>query len=216
MRILEAIRQVNSKIKFYQASSSEMLGKVQTMPQNEQTPFYPRSPYGVSKLYAHWMTVNYRESYNFFGCSGILFNHESPRRGIEFVTKKITNAVARIKKGLDKELRLGNLDSKRDWGYAGDYVEAMYLMLQNEKPIDYVIGTGIVHSVRDFCDAAFKLVDLNYNDYVVVDPLFYRPAEVDILLADASKAKKELKWEPKVSFEKLVEMMVEEDMKNTI
>lgn len=212
-RLLEAIRQIDTNIKFYQASSSEMFGKVQQMPQSEKTPFYPRSPYGVSKLYAHWMNINYRESYNIFACNGILFNHESPRRGVEFVTRKITNTVAKIKKGKAKELRLGNLDSKRDWGFAGDYVEAMYLMMQMDKPDDYVVGTGVVHSVREFCDEAFKFVGLNYLDYVVVDPKFYRPAEVDILLADSTKAKKELGWKPKVAFDELVSMMVESDLK---
>lgn len=212
-RLLESIRQVNPKIKFYQASSSEMFGKVQETPQNEKTPFYPRSPYGVAKLYGHWITINYRESYDMFACSGILFNHESPRRGIEFVTRKITNAVARIKKGLDSELRLGNLDAKRDWGFAGDYVEAMYLMMQKDKSDNYVIGTGETHSVREFCDIAFKHVGLNYEDFVVVDPKFYRPAEVDLLIADNTKAKKELDWKPKVMFNELVEMMVESDLR---
>lgn len=213
LRILEAIRIVNKNIKFYQASSSEMFGKVVDTPQNESTPFYPRSPYGVSKLFAHWMTINYRESYGIFACSGILFNHESPRRGIEFVTRKITNGVARIKRGLDKELRLGNLDAKRDWGFAGDYVKAMQLMLENKTPSDYVIGTGKTHTVREFCELAFKYVGLDYKEYVVVDPKFFRPAEVDILLADYTKAKKELRWKPKVSFKQLVEMMVESDLK---
>lgn len=212
-RMLEAIRQVNPKIKFYQASSSEMFGKVQEVPQKETTPFYPRSPYGVAKVYGHWITINYRESYDIFACSGILFNHESPRRGLEFVTRKITDGVARIKLGRQKELRLGNLDSKRDWGYAGDYVDAMWKMLQQKKADTFVIGTGETHSVKEFCDVAFKHVGLNYKDYVIQDPEFYRPAEVDLLVADASKARKVLKWEPKVIFNELVEMMVEEDLR---
>lgn len=214
LRMLESIRQINPKIRFYQASSSEMFGKVVEMPQSEQTPFYPRSPYGVAKLFAHWTTVNYRESFNLFACSGILFNHESPRRGTEFVTRKITTTVAKIKKGLEKELKLGNLDAKRDWGFAGDYVEAMYLMLNRDKPEDFVIGTGQTHTVREFCDLAFKTVGLDYNDYVVVDPAFFRPAEVDILLADSTKAQNELGWKPKVDFEQLVAMMVESDLKS--
>ncbi|MCK9368764.1 GDP-mannose 4,6-dehydratase [Candidatus Dojkabacteria bacterium] len=212
-RVLEAIRQVNPKIKFYQASSSEMFGKVQETPQRETTPFYPRSPYGVAKVYGHWITVNYRESYNMFAASGILFNHESPRRGLEFVTRKITDGVAKIKYGKAKELRLGNLESKRDWGFAGDYVEAMWLMLQQEKPDTFVIGTEETHSVKEFCDIAFKHVGLNYKDYVKKDQQFYRPAEVDLLIADASKAKKILGWKPKVQFNELVEMMVEADLK---
>jgi GDPmannose 4,6-dehydratase len=211
-RVLEAIRLVNPKIKFYQASSSEMFGKVRETPQTESTPLYPRSPYGVAKVYGHWITINYRESYNIFACSGILFNHESPRRGKEFVTKKITNAVAQIKMGLKKELRLGNLDSKRDWGFAGDYVRAMWLMLQQPGPDDYVIATGRTHSVRDFCKIAFERVGLDYNDYVKIDPKFVRPAEVDLLLGDSTKAQKALKWEIKVSFEDLVKMMVDADM----
>lgn len=211
-RMLEAIRLVNPKIKFYQASSSEMFGKVHETPQNELTPFYPRSPYGVAKVYGHWITINYRESYNIFACSGILFNHESPRRGKEFVTKKITDAVARIKLGLEKELRLGNLDAKRDWGFAGDYVRAMWLMLQQKRPDDFVIATGRTHSVRDFCKIAFEHVGLDYNDFVKIDPRFVRPAEVDLLLGDSTKAQKDLKWEIKVSFEDLVKMMVEADM----
>lgn len=211
-RLLEAIRLVKSEARFYQASSSELFGKVMEVPQTELTPFYPRSPYGVSKAYAHWITVNYRESYNMFATSGILFNHESPRRGLEFVTRKITNGVARIKLGLQKELRLGNLDAKRDWGYAKDYVRAMWLMLQHDTPEDFVIGTGIARSVREFCEAAFGYVGLNYEDYVVVDERFYRPAEVDILLADPSKAKKLLDWEPSVTLDELVTMMVEADL----
>jgi GDPmannose 4,6-dehydratase len=211
-KILEGIRLLNRKIKFYQASSSEMFGKVQQVPQNEKTPFYPRSPYGVAKVYGHWITINYRESYNIFACSGILFNHESPRRGLEFVTRKITAGVARIKKGLTKNLALGNLDAQRDWGFAGDYVRAMWLMLQNDKPEDFVIATGQTHSVRDFVEAAFGRVNLDYRDYVVTDPRFVRPAEVDQLLGDSSKARKELGWEPTVSFKQLVEMMVDADM----
>lgn len=213
VNVLEAIRIVNPKIKFYQASSSEMFGKVQTVPQNEQTPFYPRSPYAAAKVYAHWMTVNYREAYGLFACSGILFNHESPLRGLEFVTRKITHGVARIKYGLTKELRLGNLEAKRDWGYAGDYVEAMWLMLQQPQPDDYVIATGEAHSVREFAMRAFAYVGLNWEDYVVVDPQFMRPADVELLVGDASKAKRVLGWKPKTTFEQLVEMMVEADLK---
>lgn len=212
-RMLEAIRQVNPETRFYQASSSEMFGKVVEVPQKETTPFYPRSPYGVAKVYAHWITVNYRESYNLYAVSGILFNHESPRRGLEFVTRKITYGVARIKLGLAKELRLGNLDARRDWGYAGDYVRAMWLMLQQDQPEDFVIGTGETHSVREFCELAFGCVGLNYCDYVVQDPRFYRPAEVDLLVSDPTKARNVLKWEPQVKFEDLVYMMVEADMK---
>lgn len=211
-RMLEAIRLVNPKIKFYQASSSEMFGKVRETPQTELTPFYPRSPYGVAKVYGHWITINYRESYNIYACSGILFNHESPRRGKEFVTKKITDHVARIKLGLEKELRLGTMDAKRDWGFAGDYVRAMWLMLQQQTPDDYVIATGRTHSVRDFCQIAFEHVGLDYNDYVKIDQRFVRPAEVDLLLGDSSKAQKALKWELKVSFEYLVKMMVDADL----
>lgn len=211
-KVLEAIRQVDRKIKFYQASSSEMFGKVQEVPQNEKTSFYPRSPYGVTKVYGHWITVNYRESYNIHASSGILFNHESPRRGLEFVTRKITDGVARIKHGLADKLALGNLDAKRDWGFAGDYVKAMWLMLQQEKPQDFVIATGRTHSVEDFVRLAFNHVDLDYKDYVVIDPRFVRPAEVDLLLGDPSLAKKVLKWEPTVSFEDLVKMMVDSDM----
>jgi len=211
-RILEAIRFVNPKIRFYQASSSEMFGKVLEVPQSEETPFYPRSPYGVAKVYGHWITVNYRESFDIFATSGILFNHESPRRGLEFVTRKISNSVASIKLGLAKELRLGNLEAQRDWGFAGDYVKAMWLMLQQEKPDNYVIGTGETHSVREFCEIAFSHIDLDYKDFVIVDEKFYRPAEVDLLISDPAKAKNELKWSPTVSFEELVKMMVDADI----
>jgi len=211
-RILEAIRFVNPKIRFYQASSSEMFGKVMEVPQKEDTPFYPRSPYGVAKVYGHWITVNYRESFDMFATSGILFNHESPRRGMEFVTRKITNAVAKIKLGMAKELRLGNLEAQRDWGFAGDYVEAMWLMLQQDHPDNYVIGTGETHAVREFCEIAFSHVDLDYKEYVVMDEKFYRPAEVDLLISDPSKARAELKWEPAVSFKELVKMMVDSDL----
>ena len=212
-RVLEAIRAVDPSIRFYQASSSEMFGKVHESPQKETTPFYPRSPYGVAKVYGHWITVNYRESYKLFACSGILFNHEAPRRGKEFVTRKITDGVARIKLGLAKELRLGNLDAQRDWGFAGDYVRAMWLMLQQEQPDDYVIATGKTHSVRDFAKAAFEAAGLgSYERYVVVDPTFVRPAEVDLLIGDASKAKRVLGWEPTVDFHALVEMMVRADL----
>jgi len=211
-RILEAIRLFDHSIRFYQASSSEMFGKVTEVPQKESTPFYPRSPYGVAKVYGHWITINYRESYDIFATSGILFNHESPRRGLEFVTRKITDAVARIKLGMQDKLSLGNLDSRRDWGFAGDYVEAMWLMLQQEKPDNYVVGTGETYSVREFCEHAFGFVDLDYQDYVVKDPRFYRPAEVDLLISDPSKAREKLGWERKVSFKDLVEMMVQSDM----
>jgi GDPmannose 4,6-dehydratase len=211
-RILEAIRLVNPKTRFYQASSSEMFGKVVEVPQKESTPFYPRSPYGVAKVYAHWITVNYRESYDLFAVSGILFNHESPRRGHEFVTRKITHAAARIKLGRANELRLGNLEARRDWGYAGDYVEGMWLMLQQDTASDYVLGTGVTHSVRDFCQAAFECLDLDYNDYVVQDPRYYRPAEVDLLVADPSKARKNLGWKPALQFHELVKMMVDADI----
>ncbi|WP_424357749.1 GDP-mannose 4,6-dehydratase [Methanocella sp. MCL-LM] len=211
-RLLEAIRTAGSDARFYQASSSEMFGKVQATPQNEKTPFYPRSPYAVAKLYGHWITVNYRESFGMYACSGILFNHESPRRGIEFVTRKISDGVARIYHGLQDELRLGNLDSKRDWGFAGDYVEAMWLMLQQENPDDYVIGTGETHSVREFCELAFGAAGLDWEKYVKIDPRFVRPAEVDLLLGDASKAKNVLGWKPKVTFPQLVKMMVESDI----
>jgi len=212
-RLLEAIRLVNPKTRFYQASSSEMFGKVREVPQTEHTSFYPRSPYGVAKVYGHWITVNYRESYDLFAVSGILFNHESPRRGLEFVTRKISYGVARIKLGLATELRLGNLEARRDWGFAGDYVEAMWMMLQLDKPDDYVVGTGQTHTVRELCDLAFSYVGLNYQDYVVQDPRFYRPAEVDLLVANPSKAKQELKWSPKVNFEDLVHRMVDVDLK---
>ena len=211
-RILDAVRVVDPGIRFYQASSSEMFGKVQAVPQTETTPFYPRSPYGVAKLYGHWITVNYRESYEMYACSGILFNHESPRRGLEFVTRKITNAVARIKLGKDKELRLGNLDAKRDWGYAKDYVRAMHLMLQQDTADDYVVSTGETYSVRRFCEIAFGHVGLNYQDYVVIDERFYRPAEVDLLVGDPAKAATKLGWKPEVSFEQLVTMMVDSDL----
>lgn len=211
-RILEAIRLVNPETRFYQASSSEMFGKVREVPQSETTPFYPRSPYGVAKVYGHWVTVNYRESYNLFACSGILFNHESPRRGLEFVTRKITHGVARIKLGLAKELRLGNLEARRDWGFAGDYVEGMWMILQQDQPDDYVICTGKTHSVREFCEAAFAHVGLNYEDYVVQDERFYRPAEVDLLVGDPAKAREKLGWKPCVSFAELVQMMVDADL----
>ncbi|MEC9095499.1 MAG: GDP-mannose 4,6-dehydratase [Planctomycetota bacterium] len=211
-RVLEAIRQVNTDIKMYQASSSEMFGKVLETPQTETTPFYPRSPYGVAKVYGYWITINYRESYNLFASNGILFNHESPLRGLEFVTRKITDGVARIKLGVQKKLLLGNLEAKRDWGFAGDFVNAMWLMLQAEAPGDFVIATGEQHSVREFCDIAFRTVGLNLEDYVGIDPRFYRPAEVETLLGDPAKAKAELGWEPQVTFEQLVTMMVEEDI----
>ena len=212
-RLLDAIRIVDPDIHFYQASSSEMFGKVVEVPQRERTPFYPRSPYGVAKVYGHWITVNYRESYGLHAVSGILFNHESPRRGLEFVTRKITHEVARIKHGLSNELRLGNLDARRDWGFAGDYVKAMALMVKSEKPVDYVIATGATHSVEQFLEVAFGYVDLDWHDYVVQDPRFVRPAEVDELVGDATKAKVELGWEPAVTFEGLVKMMVDADMK---
>ncbi len=213
LRMLEGIRQVNPKIKYYQASSSEMFGKVKTMPQAESTQLHPRSPYGVAKCFAHWITQNYRESYGMFCVSGILFNHESPRRGEEFVTRKVTKAVARIKYGKQKELRLGNLDAGRDWGHAQDYVEAMWLMMQQDKPEDFVIGTGISNSVRTMVETAFNHVGLNYKDYVVVDPKFFRPAEVEILIADASKAEKILNWKPKITFKELIIEMVDNDLK---
>lgn len=230
LRILEAIRMFSPETKFYQASTSEMFGKVQAVPQNEKTPFYPRSPYGVAKLYAHWITVNYRESYNLFACSGILFNHESPLRGIEFITRKITYNVARIKYGLEKKITVGNLDSKRDWGYAKEYVEGMYLMLQQKKPDDYVLATGETHTIRELIEYAFKFIGVDIvwkgkgiNEkgidrktskvMVEVSPKFYRPAEVDLLLGDASKAKKVLGWKPKTKFKDLIRIMVEEDIK---
>ena len=212
-RLLEAIRLVSPKTRFYQASSSEMFGKVCEVPQTELTPFYPRSPYGVAKVYAHWITVNYRESYNLFAVSGILFNHESPRRGLEFVTRKITHGAARIKLELAHELRLGNLDSRRDWGYAGDYVDAMWRMMQLDSPDDYVIGTGETHSVREFCEQAFGYLGLDYKEFVVQDPRFYRPAEVDLLVSDPAKGRQMLGWEPEVKFHELVRMMVDSDMK---
>jgi GDPmannose 4,6-dehydratase len=211
-RLLDAIRIVNPDIRFYQASSSEMFGKVVAVPQSESTPFYPRSPYGVAKLYGHWITVNYRESYGLHATSGILFNHEGPRRGLEFVTRKITHGAARIKRGLASELRLGNLDAQRDWGYAGDYVEAMWHMLQQPEPQDFVIATGETHSVREFCEVAFAHVGLDYRDHVVVDERFYRPAEVDLLVGDASKARAELGWKPRTTFGELVTMMVDADL----
>jgi len=211
-RLLDAIRIVDPDIRFYQASSSEMFGKVQAVPQVETTPFYPRSPYGCAKLYGHWITVNYRESYGLHATSGILFNHESPRRGLEFVTRKITNAVAQIKLGLQRELRLGNLEGQRDWGFAGDYVEAMWLMLQQDAPDDYVVATGETHSVRRFCEIAFGHVGLSWEDHVKVDEKFYRPAEVDLLIGDPAKAEKVLGWKRKMSFEDLVTSMVDSDL----
>lgn len=213
VRILEAIRETGLKPKFYQASSSEMFGKVQEIPQRETTPFYPRSPYGAAKVYSYWITVNYREGYDLFACNGILFNHESPRRGETFVTRKITKAVARIKLGLERELFLGNLDAKRDWGYAGDYVEAMWLMLQQDEPDDFVIATGETHSVKEFLEQAFGYAGLDWQQYVKIDPRYFRPTEVDLLIGDAGKAKQQLKWEPKVSFEALVKMMVDSDLR---
>jgi GDPmannose 4,6-dehydratase len=211
-RVLEAIRAVDPTIRFYQASSSEMFGKVRAVPQDEETPFYPRSPYGVAKVYGHWITVNYRESYDLFATSGLLFNHESPRRGKEFVTRKISDGVARIKLGLQRKLHLGNLDAQRDWGFAGDYVRAMWLMLQQPRPDDYVIATGRTHAVRDFVRLAFAAADLNWEDHVVIDPRYYRPAEVDLLVGDASKARRVLGWEPETTFEELVEQMVRADL----
>jgi GDPmannose 4,6-dehydratase len=211
-RVLDAIRIVDPQIRFYQASSSEMFGKVHEVPQRETTPFHPRSPYGVAKVYGHWITVNYRESYDLFACSGILFNHESPRRGLEFSTHKITHAVARIKMGLADELRLGNLEARRDWGYAPDYVRAMWLMLQHNHPDDYVVATGETHSVREFCQEAFGYVDLDWEKHVAVDPRFYRPAEVDLLVGDPSKAGRELHWEPTITFQQLVRIMVDADL----
>jgi GDPmannose 4,6-dehydratase len=211
-RVLEAVRLVDREMRLYQASSSEMFGKVQEVPQSERTPFYPRSPYGVAKVYGHWITVNYRESYGLFACSGILFNHESPRRGKEFATRKVTDGVARIKAGKAEKLALGNLDARRDWGYAADYVQAMWRMLQQSKPDDYVIATGETHSVRDLCEIAFSHVGLNWQDHVVVDPALVRPAEVDLLQGDAGKAKRVLGWTPQVSFPALIRMMVDADM----
>jgi GDPmannose 4,6-dehydratase len=211
-RLLDAIRLVDPGIRFYQASSSEMFGKVRETPQTERTPFHPRSPYGVAKVYGHDITVNYRESYGLFACSGILFNHESPRRGLEFVTRKVTDAAARIKHGLQRELRLGNLDARRDWGFAGDYVQAMWLMLQQEAPDDYVVATGESHSVNELVQLAFEYAGLDWEKYVVIDPTFKRPAEVDVLLGDASKARERLGWEPKVRFPELVRMMIQADL----
>jgi GDPmannose 4,6-dehydratase len=211
-RLLDAIRMVDPGIRFYQASSSEMFGKVVEVPQRESTPFYPRSPYGVAKLYGHWITVNYRESYDMHANSGVLFNHESPRRGLEFVTRKIAHAVARIKLGLDTTLALGNLDAQRDWGFAGDYVDAMWRMLQQPLPGDYVVATGETHSVREFCEVAFSHVDLDWHDHVVIDERFFRPAEVDLLVGDPSKAREQLGWKPKTSFAELVRMMVDADL----
>ncbi len=211
-RMLEAVRSVAPEARFYQASSSEMFGMVREVPQNEKTPFHPRSPYGVAKVYGHWITVNYRESYGLFACSGILFNHESPRRGLEFVTRKVTYGAAQVKLGLAHELRLGNLDARRDWGYAGDYVKAMWQILQQDQPDDYVVGTGETHSVRELCQVAFGHLDLDWQEYVVVDPEFYRPAEVDLLVSDPTKAREMLRWEPEVSFEGLIQMMVDADL----
>ncbi len=211
-RMLEAVRKAAPNARFYQASSSEQFGKVVETPQHEDTPFYPRSPYGVAKLYGHWITVNYRESFNLFAVSGILFNHESPRRGLEFVTRKISDAVARIKMGMQREVRLGNLDARRDWGFAGDYVDAMWRMLQQDTPNDYVIGTGETYAVRDFCKAAFDVVGLDYREFVVQDQRFFRPAEVDLLVSDPTRARTELGWTPTVAFAGLVQMMVEADL----
>jgi GDPmannose 4,6-dehydratase len=212
-RLLEAIRLVNPATRYYQASSSEMFGKVREVPQTEHTPFYPRSPYGVAKVYGHWITVNYRESYDLYAVSGILFNHESPRRGLEFVTRKVSYGVARIKLGQTRELRLGNLEAQRDWGFAGDYVAAMWSMLQQDTPQDYVVGSGKTHAVHELCELAFRHVGLDYHDYVVQDERFYRPAEVDLLVADPAKAMNELGWKPRVEFEELVQMMVDTDLK---
>ena len=211
-RMLEAMKKAAPNARFYQASSSEMFGKVHESPQRESTPFYPRSPYGVAKVYGHWITVNYRESFALYAVSGILFNHESPRRGLEFVTRKVTDGVARIKLGLSRELRLGNLEARRDWGFAGDYVRAMWLMLQQDTPDDYVIGTGKTWSVRQLCETAFRCAELDYREFVVQDDRFFRPAEVDLLVADASKARDTLDWDPDVTFEQLIEMMVQADL----
>ncbi len=211
-RMLEAMRMVAPKARFYQASSSEMFGKVREVPQNENTPFYPRSPYGVAKVYGHWITVNYRESYDLFACSGILFNHESPRRGLEFSTRKVTHGAARIKLGLEDELPMGNLEAQRDWGFAGDYVRAMWLMLQQDEPEDFVVGTGKPHSVRQLLEVAFGVLDLDWRDYVRVDQRFLRPADVNQLVGDATKAREKLGWKPTVTFEELIEMMVETDL----
>ena len=212
MRMLEAIRACDEKIRFYQASTSELFGKAQETPQSEKTPFYPRSPYGVSKLYGHWITINYRESYNMYACAGILFNHESPRRGLEFVTRKITHGVARIKHGIDAELRLGNLDARRDWGFAGDFVRAMWLMLQQEEADDFVIATGQTRTIREFCQVAFAHADLDWEQYVVVDERFFRPAEVNILLGDPARAREKLGWELETSFDEMVRLMVDRDL----
>src|SRR4030066_1133794 len=211
-RMLEAIRQINPGTRFYQASSSEMFGKVHEVPQRETTPFYPRSPYGVAKVFGHWITVNYRESYNLFTVSGILFNHESPRRGTEFVTRKIAYGAVGIKLGLAKDLRLGNLEARRDWGFAGDYVDAMYRLMQNDSPRDYVVGTDKTHSVREFCEKAFSCLDLDYKEYVIQDPRFYRPAEVDLLVADSTSVRQELGWTPHVDFDGLVTLVVDADL----
>jgi GDPmannose 4,6-dehydratase len=215
VRLLEAIRHVDPDIRFYQASSSEMFGKVMEVPQTERTPFYPRSPYGVAKAYAHWITINYRESYELFAASGILFNHGSPRRGLEFVERKVSHGVARIKRGIDTELRLGNLDARRDWGFAGDYVEAMWQMLQLDEPGDYVVASGQTHSIRELCEIAFGRVGLDWSEYVVQDDRFYRPAEVDLLIGDPSKAAAEFGWQPRTSFAALVELMVDADLAST-
>ena len=215
-RLLEAVRTCDENIRFYQASTSELFGNAQETPQNEQTAFYPRSPYGVSKLYAHWITINYRESYGLFACTGILFNHESPRRGREFVTRKITHGVARIKCGLDQELRLGNLDSRRDWGYASDFVRAMWMMLQQDEPDDYVIATGTTRTIGEFCEVAFSHAGLDWRQYVVVDERFLRPAEVYTLLGDATKAREKLGWEPEVGFEEMVRQMVDCDLEQVV
>jgi GDPmannose 4,6-dehydratase len=212
-RVLEAIRIVDRGIRFYQASSSEMFGKVRETPQSESTPFYPRSPYGVAKVYGHWITINYRESYDLYACSGILFNHESPRRGLEFLPRKVSFGVAKIVLGLAADLHLGNLESRRDWGYAGDYVRAMWLMLQQDQCDDYVVGTGETHSVRELCEAAFSHVGLDWHEFVVEDPEFYRPAEVDLLISDPGKARRVLGWQPEVDFQSLVQMMVDADLK---
>ena len=212
MRMLEAIRACDEKIRFYQASTSELFGKAQETPQSEKTPFYPRSPYGVSKLYGHWITINYRESYNMYACAGILFNHESPRRGLEFVTRKITHGVARIKHGIDAELRLGNLEARRDWGFAGDFVRAMWLMLQQEEADDFVIATGQTRTIREFCQVAFAHADLDWEQYVVVDERFFRPAEVNILLGDPARAREKLGWELETSFGEMVRLMVDRDL----
>ncbi|HJR25006.1 MAG TPA: GDP-mannose 4,6-dehydratase [Acidimicrobiales bacterium] len=211
-RLLDAIRIVDPTIRYYQASSSEMFGKVQEVPQNERTPFYPRSPYGVAKLYGHWITVNYRESYGLHASSGILFNHESPRRGLEFLPRKVSDGVAKIKLGMIEQLRLGNLDAERDWGYAGDYVEAMWMMLQQDEPGDYVVATGETHSVREFCEVAFSHVGLRWEDHVVIDERFFRPAEVDLLIGDATVARQTLGWKPRTSFEELARLMVDADL----